>query len=91
MNGTRRYKAHKHTVHCPIKDCKYTSRVPNDVFYLTNKNSVHSKICPKHRLGLVKLYLPLKNKKSKGKPSTLTIAQIREKVRNKLNNSCLKD
>jgi len=67
MNGTRRYKAHKHTVQCPIKDCNYTSRVPNDEFYLTNKNSVHSKICPKHRLELVKLYLPLKNKKSRNK------------------------
>jgi len=86
MNGTRRYKAHKHTVKCPQTNCNYTSRVPNDVFYLTNKNSSHSKICPKHRLELVKLYLPLKNKKAKGKPSTLTIAQIREKVRQKFEN-----
>jgi hypothetical protein len=60
MNGTRRYKAHKHNVKCPIEDCKYTSRVPNDETFLTNKNSVHSKICPKHRKELVKFYLPLK-------------------------------
>lgn len=64
MNGTRRYKAHKFTAKCPLKDCNYTSRIPNDEFYLTNKNSSHSKICPKHRLELVRQILPFKNTKA---------------------------
>jgi hypothetical protein len=64
MNGTRRFKAHKSTFECPIKDCKYTSRIPNDGFFLTNKNSSHSKNCPKHRVELVRQILPLKNTKA---------------------------
>ncbi len=41
---------HKYTAKCP--KCKYTSRIPVTSFHLTNKNSVHSKICPVHRLPL---------------------------------------
>jgi len=65
MNGTRKYHGHKFTAECPIKDCKYTSRIPNNESVLTNKISSHSKLCPKHRVELIRQRLPLKNRKVK--------------------------
>lgn len=52
---------HKCTMKCP--KCSYTSRIPLTNFFLTNKNSVHSKLCPVHRLELIKFYIPLKKTK----------------------------
>lgn len=51
---------HKCTMKCP--KCNYTSRIPLTNFYLTNKNSVHSKLCPVHRLELIRFYIPKKIK-----------------------------
>jgi hypothetical protein len=51
MGTTRRAFGHKNTVKCP--KCKYTSRIPITDIRLTNKNSVHSKTCPIHRLPLI--------------------------------------
>lgn len=48
--ASKRILAHKVTKKCP--KCKYTSRIPISDFHLTNKNSVHSKMCPIHRLEL---------------------------------------
>jgi phage FluMu protein Com len=54
MSTVRRANGHKVTAKCP--KCKYTSRIPlKENWVLTNKNSVHSKTCPTHRLPLVKL------------------------------------
>ena len=50
-------QSHKYTGFCPIKKCDYTSRIPiiaNHI--LTNKNSVHSKLCPTHRTVLISQY-----------------------------------
>ena len=48
---------------CP--KCQYTSRIPEfEGAILNNKNSVHSKVCPKHRLELVRVIYELKNSKS---------------------------
>jgi len=47
---------HKFTAKCP--KCKYTSKIPYDTgpfARINNKNSVHSKKCPIHRLDLVKV------------------------------------
>jgi hypothetical protein len=60
---TRRAMGHKYTAKCP--KCKYTSRIPITDFHLTNKNSVHSKLCPVHRLELVRVVYEIKSK-SKG-------------------------
>jgi hypothetical protein len=49
----RRIMAHKFTAKCP--KCKYTSKIPYSDFRLTNKNSIHSQLCPIHRLALVKI------------------------------------
>lgn len=49
----RRILGHKKTAKCPIKNCKYTSRIPVVDFHLDNTNSVHSKTCPKHRTKLI--------------------------------------
>lgn len=57
---------HKYTAHCPIKSCKYTSRIPNSSFHLNNKNSCHSKLCPKHRMELITRY---KKENPDAKPS----------------------
>jgi len=55
--------AHKYTAKCP--KCEYTSRIPEfEGVILNNKNSVHSKTCPKHRLELVRVIYELKNSKS---------------------------
>lgn len=47
-------RRHKHTVFCPIKNCKYTSRKwnPNSDSISIN-NSVYSTKCPKHQKELV--------------------------------------
>jgi hypothetical protein len=58
MSTARRIYAHKYTAKCP--KCKYTSRIPYSGFHLTNDNSVHSTMCPKHRLPLVKVEYKLK-------------------------------
>jgi hypothetical protein len=55
MGTCRRIQAHKYTAKCP--KCNYTSRIPITDFKLNNKNSVHSKSCPIHRLGLVDIKL----------------------------------
>ena len=53
MSSARRIYAHKYTAQCPLEKCKYTSRIPYSDFHLDNKNSSHSKMCPKHRLALI--------------------------------------
>lgn len=60
MGTCRRIYAHKYTAKCPL--CNYTSKIPyiihkpSDVINsLDNSNSVHSKMCPVHRLELVKV------------------------------------
>lgn len=59
MGTCRRINAHKYTAKCP--KCKYTSRIPYTNFRLDNSNSVHSKLCPIHRLTLEKvIYIPKK-------------------------------
>lgn len=63
MVTCRRIHAHKYTAECPNPNCKYTSRIPYTDFRLNNKNSVHSKICPIHRLELVRKYIPIKKHK----------------------------
>ena len=50
MGTTRRIHAHKFTAKCP--KCKYTSKIPYTDSVLNNTNSVHSQVCPKHRLKL---------------------------------------
>lgn len=47
---------HKHTVHCPIKGCTYTSRqwVIESSFDLSQKGSIFSTKCPKHQTILIK-------------------------------------
>jgi hypothetical protein len=61
MSTCRRAHAHKFTAKCP--KCNYTSRIPETSFHLNNSNSVHSQLCPKHRLRLERvIYIP-KNKK----------------------------
>lgn len=63
MSTSRRAIGHKFTAKCP--KCKYTSRIPELPFHLTNKNSVHSEICPVHRSPLERIiYIP-KNKKKR--------------------------
>ena len=48
-------RGHKHTVVCPIKGCKYTSRQWNPSSNsISVKNSVYSTKCPKHQQELVK-------------------------------------
>jgi hypothetical protein len=49
--GAKRILAHKYTAKCP--KCSYTSRIPITVWVLNNKNSIHSKLCPTHRLELI--------------------------------------
>ena len=49
---------HKFTAKCP--KCNYTSRIPELPFHLTNKNSVHSQLCPKHRLQLERVIYDIK-------------------------------
>ena len=48
--SVRRARGHKYTAKCP--KCNYTSKIPviEDSF-LTNKNSVHSKMCPSQVAG----------------------------------------
>jgi hypothetical protein len=60
MATSRRINGHKFTAFCPIKGCKYTSKIPYVIKEslaifggLNNTNSVHSKTCPKHRILLV--------------------------------------
>lgn len=60
--SSRRAMGHKFTAKCPNKKCKYTSRIPELDFHLTNKNSVHSKLCPVHRLPLERVITNLKTK-----------------------------
>jgi len=57
--SSRRARGHKFTAKCP--KCKYTSRIPELTFHLTNKNSVHSQLCPKHRLKLERVIVQPKN------------------------------
>lgn len=53
MGTARRIHAHKFTAKCPL--CKYTSKIPYSDRVLNNKNSIHSKLCPVHRVQLVKI------------------------------------
>lgn len=51
MGHVRDIQGHKYTAKCP--KCNYTSRIPYFVdSKLNNKNSCHSRMCPKHRLEL---------------------------------------
>ena len=52
-NSCRSIHGHKYTAKCP--KCKYSSKIPFTDDKLTNKNSTHSKVCPKHRLVLVRV------------------------------------
>lgn len=61
MSTCRRVMGHKFTAKCP--KCNYTSRIPETSFHLTNKNSVHSRLCPVHRLQLERVIYKLKNRK----------------------------
>ena len=61
MSTCRRAHAHKFTAKCP--KCNYTSRIPETSFHLNNSNSVHSQLCPKHRLRLERVIYVHKNKK----------------------------
>ena len=46
----RKATKHKQTVHCPVKDCKYTSRqwVFKSEFKFSQKQSTYSTKCPIH-------------------------------------------
>lgn len=49
-------RGHKHTVICPVKKCKYTSRQWNQSSNIISvNNSVYSNKCPKHQKQLIKL------------------------------------
>lgn len=53
MGTARRIQAHKFKAKCPL--CKYTSKIPYSNMKLNNKNSTHSKLCPVHRVELIKI------------------------------------
>lgn len=52
---SRGIQRHKFTAKCPIKNCKYTSKIPYTNNNIDNTNSVHSKTCPIHRQPLIKI------------------------------------
>jgi hypothetical protein len=47
-------RGHKHTVYCPVKKCKYTSRQWNWSMDANKNPSTWSTKCPKHQQTLIK-------------------------------------